>query len=148
MTEKRANQNSLVFMWWKRCTTRITLWFERIETAPLCRVGKRWSLRGLQRQVFGDLVYVNQNCKKLTIDTRMPVNRAGHTDVSAGSETLVCGGYDSKTAFVGNGKNLECWWFTPLPYPGFDTYIEFWNPHLVSKAYASWVPFQSRWSDR
>ena len=64
--------------------------------------------------------YVNQNCKKLTINTRMPVNRAGHTAVSTGSEALVCGGYDSNTVFVGNGKNLECWWFTPLPYPRFD----------------------------
>ena len=69
-------------------------------------------------EVFEGFVYVNQNCKKLTINTRMPMNRAGHTAVSTGSEALVCSGYDSNTVFV--GKNLECWWFTPLPYPRFD----------------------------
>ncbi len=59
----------------------------------------------------------------MTINTRMPVNRAGHTAVSTGSEALVCGGFNfknDKPVLVGNGKDLECWWFTPLPYPRFD----------------------------
>ena len=73
---------------------------------------------------FEGFVYVTQKCTKVTINTRMPVNRAGHTAVSTGSEALVCGGYyldkSNQTVFVGNGKVLECWWFTPLPYPRFD----------------------------
>ena len=67
--------------------------------------------------------YVNQSCKTVTINSRMPVNRAGHTAVSTGSEALVCGGFNfkgDKPVLVGNGKDLECWWFTPLPYPRFD----------------------------
>ena len=60
----------------------------------------------------------------MTINSRMPVNRAGHTAVSTGSEALVCGGLKTnggdKAVLVGDGKDLECWWFTPLPYPRFD----------------------------
>jgi hypothetical protein len=67
---------------------------------------------------------VNQSCNAVTINSRMPLNRAGHTVVSTGSEALVCGGLKTnggdKPVLVGNGKDLECWWFTPLPYPRFD----------------------------
>ena len=36
----------------------------------------------------------------------------------------MCGGYYSKnptqTVFAGNGIDLECWWFTPVPFFRFD----------------------------
>ncbi len=82
-------------------------------------------LQGWEHVSFDErFQYVNQSCNTVTINSRMPVNRAGHTAVSTGSEALVCGGLKTnggdKPVLVGNGKDLECWWFTPLPYPRFD----------------------------
>ena len=46
------------------------------------------------------------------------------SQVSTGSQALICGGYTSKTssatAFAGDGKTLECWFFTPTPHARFD----------------------------
>ena len=71
-----------------------------------------------------DVQLADGNCVVEKFNTELPTNRAGHTAVSTGSQALVCGGYSAKTAsgtqFVGNGKGLECWWFTPTPHPRFD----------------------------
>ena len=69
-------------------------------------------------------VYVTEACESERINAQMPANRAGHAVVSTGSRALTCGGYTQKsgtgTIFVGNGDDIECWWFTPVPYPRFD----------------------------
>jgi len=72
----------------------------------------------------GGFVYADDDCKAVTINAQMPVNRAGHTAVSTGSEALICGGFTKKqttsTVWAGNGNDIECWWFSPVPYPRFD----------------------------
>jgi hypothetical protein len=104
--------------------------------------GTAATTEGDTTKAFEGFVYVDRSCTKVTINSRMPVNRAGHTVVSTGSEALVCGGYyldGENTVFVGSGKDLECWWFTPLPYPRFD-------PLNVSFTLESGTPIPSaRW---
>jgi len=84
--------------------------------------------------------YADTNCVAVTINDKMPANRAGHTAVSTGSEALVCGGYVHKTPeetkFVGAGNDIECWWFTPIPNPRFDPFK--WKPGGQVNPEARW----------
>ena len=72
---------------------------------------------------YDGYTYADQNCSARTINTQMPANRAGHSAVSTGSESILCGGYTSKTStsvtFSGNGNDIDCWWFVPLPFAHF-----------------------------
>jgi len=84
--------------------------------------------------------YADKSCAAVTINARMPANRAGHTAVSTGSQALVCGGYTLKTpartTFAGAGNDIECWWFTPTPQPRFDPFK--WQPGTYHKPETRW----------
>ena len=69
----------------------------------------------------GGFIFADENCAAVTINTQLPANRAGHSAISTGSEALLCGGYTTnQMSWPGNGNDMECWWFTPAPYPRFD----------------------------
>jgi hypothetical protein len=84
--------------------------------------------------------YADESCAAVTINARMPANRAGHTAVATGSQALVCGGYTLKTpartTFAGDGNDIECWWFTPTPQPRFDLFK--WQPGTHHKPETRW----------
>lgn len=93
-----------------------------------------WEKVTFQRS-YWNVTAANEDCSqaKIYINKDLPANRAGHTAVSTGNQSLVCGGYNHTAEKVNNmqtltnvlstsdnGVGMECWWLTPTPYPRFE----------------------------
>jgi N-acetylneuraminic acid mutarotase len=71
-----------------------------IEVWMLDSPAKGWEQIQLQK----NKEYVDANCTEVTINTEVPKSRAGHSAVSTGEQSLMCGGYQTQnpsTVFAG-----------------------------------------------